>query len=346
MPQLLHREVFDDALFDLVEVVVILVEHAARFDRIEPVLAGLLPWDVEQPVEVRADHLVFGRRRSHPLQAIDFAKRDGLDSLRQMGFGDSRAQLLGLAVAFAKLALNGLHLLPQQVLALRVAHLLFGARFDLAFELEHLDLPRKRVRDGIELDEEAVLLEQLLFVVRLHVEEAREQIRQAQRIVEARYERLDVRGEPRCQRESAVDELLQTADVRVDLDRTFGRLRHRRDVRLHEPAFGLQLFGLHTRDALHQNAHAILCRRHLPHDGDGSDAVQIVRSGVVRLGSLQQQQHHAVARQRAVDGLDRHRTAHAERRDRQRQHDGAANRDHREDGWKLRRVRHSRSQCI
>ena len=33
--ELAHGEVLDDALLDLVEVVVIFVEHAARFDRIE-----------------------------------------------------------------------------------------------------------------------------------------------------------------------------------------------------------------------------------------------------------------------------------------------------------------------
>ena len=41
--QLADGQVFDDALLDLVEIVVILVEHAARFDRIEAILGALRP---------------------------------------------------------------------------------------------------------------------------------------------------------------------------------------------------------------------------------------------------------------------------------------------------------------
>ena len=53
-----------------------------------------------------------------------------------------------LAVAaLAELGLDRLHLLAQQVLALRVGHLLLGARLDLALELEDLDLARQRHRD-------------------------------------------------------------------------------------------------------------------------------------------------------------------------------------------------------
>ena len=58
--QLPDGEVLDDALLDLVEIVVILVEHAPRLDRIEPILGRHRPGDFEQPLEVRADHLRFG----------------------------------------------------------------------------------------------------------------------------------------------------------------------------------------------------------------------------------------------------------------------------------------------
>ena len=80
--QLLHRQILDDALLDLVEIVVILVEHLARGDRIEAVLGRHGPRDVEHPVDVGADHLVLGRGRRHPLEPIDFAVGDGRDVLR------------------------------------------------------------------------------------------------------------------------------------------------------------------------------------------------------------------------------------------------------------------------
>ena len=58
--ELPHRQVLDDPLFDLVEVVVILVEHAARLDRIDAILGRRRPRHIEQPVDVGAQHLVLG----------------------------------------------------------------------------------------------------------------------------------------------------------------------------------------------------------------------------------------------------------------------------------------------
>ena len=74
--ELPHREVFDDALFDLVEIVVILVEDAARLDRVDAILGDRQPGQLEHPVDVGADHLGLGRRRSHARQAIDLAVDD------------------------------------------------------------------------------------------------------------------------------------------------------------------------------------------------------------------------------------------------------------------------------
>ena len=346
LPQLLHGKVFDDALFDLVEIVVILVEDAPGFDGIEAILAGLLPGDIQQPVQVRADHLVFRRRRRHPLEAVDLAQRHRFDPLRQMGLRDARPQLLALAVAaLAELGLDGFHLLPQQVLPLRVAHLLLGPGFDLAFQLQDFDFARQRHRDRRQLDEDAVFLEELLLVLGLHVDQAGQQVGEPERIVEARHERLDIGREARGQRQSAVDQFLQPAYVRIDFYRALGRFGHRLDMRLHQSAFGLQLLGAHASDALDEHAHAVLCHRHLADDRDRANLVQIVWTRIVRLGALEQQQHHAIAGERTVDGFDRHRTTHAERRNRQWQHYRATDRHHGKVGGQLGRVRHSRSQC-
>ena len=74
--QLPDGEVFDDPFFDLVEVVVVLVEHTPCLDRIEPIVGRLRPRHVEDPVQVRADHLVLGRGRRHALEPLDLAQRD------------------------------------------------------------------------------------------------------------------------------------------------------------------------------------------------------------------------------------------------------------------------------
>jgi hypothetical protein len=56
--QLPDGEVFNDALFDFVEVVVVLVEHTARFDGIDAVRGGRCPRHIEQPVDVGPEHLI------------------------------------------------------------------------------------------------------------------------------------------------------------------------------------------------------------------------------------------------------------------------------------------------
>ena len=60
---------------------------------------------------------------------------------------------------------------------------------------------------------------------------------------------------------------------------------------------------------------------------DRADAVQIVERRLLGFVLLHQQQHEPIAGERAVDGFDRQRPADAERRDRQRQHDRAAQRN-------------------
>ena len=168
----------------------------------------------------------------------------------------ARADFLHLAVAFAELGLDRLQLLPQHVLALGVGHLLLGARFDAALELEDLNLARQRHGDRVELDLEVVLLEQLLLVLRLHVEQAGQQVGDAQRVVHARDERLDVGREPGRERQRAIDQLLQVAHARIDGDGPLGRLLERFEQRLHDAALHLQKLGARARHTLDEHAHA------------------------------------------------------------------------------------------
>ena len=129
--QLPDGQVLDDAFLDLVEVVVVLVEHAARLDRIEAIFGRRAPGHLEQPVEVRARHLVVGRRVVHARQPVQLARRDLARCPRADSRGDLLAQQLDLVgLALAELILDRLQLLPQVVLPLRVRHLLLRLRFD------------------------------------------------------------------------------------------------------------------------------------------------------------------------------------------------------------------------
>ena len=60
--QLAHREIFEDALLDLGQAVMVLVEDAARFGDVDALVGELRPGQLDQPIEVGADHAVLGAR--------------------------------------------------------------------------------------------------------------------------------------------------------------------------------------------------------------------------------------------------------------------------------------------
>ncbi len=66
-----HREVLEDALLDLLEAVVILIEDARGLLQIEVVLGRDVPRQADQPVDVGADHSDLGRGGGDPAHAVD-----------------------------------------------------------------------------------------------------------------------------------------------------------------------------------------------------------------------------------------------------------------------------------
>ncbi len=239
--QLPHGQVLDDALLDLVEIVVILVEHAARLARIEAVFGRDAPRDLEDPLDVRAQHLVLGRRLRHPLEALEFTRGRLPDGVGKLGLVDALAEVAGVGgVRLAEFVLDRLELLAQVVLPLRVAHLLLRLRLDLALELEQRDLALQRGRNRVELDHELVLLEQQLLVVGLEVEQAREDVGETQRVVDAEQQRPHIGRQAAGQRDGLVDLLAHAAHVGIDLDRLLGGVGVGGDDGAHEIAVARQ----------------------------------------------------------------------------------------------------------
>jgi hypothetical protein len=232
--QLADGKVLDDALLDLVEVVVILVEHLAGFDRIDAIGRRRAPRDIEDPVDVGPQHLVLRRRRVHAFEAIDFAHGDGMDALGQLCGLDARAQLRKVvAVALAEFLLDRLHLLAQVVVTLRVGHLLLRLRLDLALQFQQRHFSSQCAGDRLQLFDEVVLLEQRLLVLRLHIDERGQHVDEPQRIFDVHHDAAQLLGQSGRQRKRLVDELLDAADVRVHLDRPLEHLGERGDPCAH-----------------------------------------------------------------------------------------------------------------
>ncbi len=131
----------EDAVLDLLEVVVILVQHGPGVWEVEVVVGDLAPRQGHEPVEVRANDAVLGCGGGDLLQSRQLAVDGFLRVFRQLQLREAAAQLVDLrllGVTFAELVLDRLELLAQEELALAFLHLLLNLRLDLGAELEHL----------------------------------------------------------------------------------------------------------------------------------------------------------------------------------------------------------------
>ncbi len=133
-----HGQVLEDAVLDLLQVEMVVVENLLGLEHVQLVLGLDGPGQTDQPVQVSACHGVLCGLRRHLGQAIQLLL-GGLPGLfGHLGVFDLLLQLvdLGLSVVLlAQLALDRLHLLAQVVLLLRLAHLVGDLGLDAAGDL-------------------------------------------------------------------------------------------------------------------------------------------------------------------------------------------------------------------
>jgi hypothetical protein len=264
----------------------------------------------------------------HGSSRIDLPLGDGPHVVGQIGLRHPLAQHLRfVGLAFAQLLLNRLELLPQVVLTLGVSHFLLRLRFNLALELEHRHLAREQRVHQLELLDQRVGLEELLPLLGLDVEHRRQQIREAQRILDAGHELAHFRGQAGRERERAVDELLDPPHVRVHFDAALHLLGREADVRAHHVALDPQALDARPRHAFDDDVQSLRAARHLAHHADRADVVHLLDVRFVFVAALEQQQDHAVPGQRRIHRLDRHRPVDGERLDRHGEGDRAPQRD-------------------
>ncbi len=148
--QLAHREELEDPVLDLLDVVVVGVEHLAGVREVEVVLGRLVPRQRRDPLEVGADDAVLGHRRLQALEPAAARARPACatSSGSSIAASCSRSSLdLGLhLVALAELLLDRLQLLAQEVLALALVQLGLDLRLDLGADRDHLELAREDLR--------------------------------------------------------------------------------------------------------------------------------------------------------------------------------------------------------
>ena len=147
------------------QAVVVALQHAFGELEIANFLGLLLPRHRQQPVEVVAADRGFGAHRRHVLQPLEFRHGLLLRVRRHARGFDLLLQLVDLALfAAAQFLLDGLDLLVEVILFLRLLHLALHAALDgavhielLDFDIEHLGDARQAV-DRIEDFEQFLLL--------------------------------------------------------------------------------------------------------------------------------------------------------------------------------------------
>ena len=144
--ELAHGEELEDAVLDLLDVVVVLVEHLAGVREVEVVLGRLVPRQRRDPLQVGADDAVLGGLRRQALEPVELAVGLLADVLGQLDRRELLAQLAGLRrglVDLAELLLDRLELLAQDVLALALVELGLDLRLDLRADRDDLELARE-----------------------------------------------------------------------------------------------------------------------------------------------------------------------------------------------------------
>src|SRR5687768_2129409 len=138
LAQLAHGQMLEDAVLDLVEVEMVLVQHLARAADIDGATVGGAPRQARHPLQVGDDHPALRRAGLHAGQPLQLALGLASRLVRQAGLVDAAAQLghFGVVLAvLAELLLDGLRLLTEDELALLLGESLLGVAGDLAADL-------------------------------------------------------------------------------------------------------------------------------------------------------------------------------------------------------------------
>ena len=162
--QAAHRQEFQDALFDFLQAVVVRFEHLLGEFQVADFLGFLLPRHRQQPVQIIARNGGFGGHGRHIFQPLQFRHGLFLRVLGHAGRLDALFQLVDFALfAAAQFLLDGLDLLVEVILFLRLFHLALHAALNgavhvqlLDFDIEHLRHAREAV-DRIEDFEQFLL---------------------------------------------------------------------------------------------------------------------------------------------------------------------------------------------
>lgn len=333
---LLHRKIFEDPFLDLLEAVVILVEHLLGVRQIIVDLALLAPRQRDQRVDVVAHDGRLGRHRRHQLELLELGVGLLLRFLRHARGVDALLELLEIRafLTLAQFLLDRLDLLVQVVLALALFHLTLHAPADALFDLQDVDLGLELREQVLEALDDREHLEDVLLLVKLERKMRGDRIGQAARLVDPRQRRQDLRRNLLVQLHVLIELRHDRAAQRFRLG-AVGVVRLER----HHLAGELRLLffdrqRLRALQALDEHFHGAVGQlQHLQDVRDAADIVHVLFGRLILRGGLLRDEHDVLAAfHRHFEGLDRLRPAHEERDHHVRENDDIPQRQQQERG--------------
>ena len=304
-----HRKELEDPVLDLLDVVVVLVEHFPGMRQIEVVLRRFVPRQRRDPLEIATHHPVLSHRRLQALEPGQLPVDLLSDLLGQLDRSELLTQLIDLGlnlVGFTQLLLDRLQLLAKEVLALALLELGLHLGLDLRAELHDLELLREDLGKPAQTLAHVKLLEQLLLFLGLQPQRPRDQMREDDRIVDVGDHHLQLLGQVRDLLNDPRERLLHISHQRRQLgarSHDVGGVRHLGDeIRLG----GEEALDPNSLAALDQNPQSAVGNADHPGDhSDDADRIEVLRRRRLDLGVAAGNHHdRPVATQHVVDQLD------------------------------------------
>ncbi len=285
-PQLAHGQVLQDALLDLLQAVVVLVQDPAGVFDVQVVRCGHLPGQAHHQVQVGLDDAVLRGLDGHASHAVQLPESLLFGLLGHAGRLDALLQLAdlrGLLVLLAQLLLDGLELLSQIELPLHPLHLALGLGLDLAAQLHDLHLLVQELDQEQELVLDAVQLQDLLGVLDAQADAAGHQVGQLAGVLHVGGHHRQLVRHAAVQLHQPLEEVLDRSGQGLGLQVLFHLLRQD----LHSgPQVGLLLHPFPDADALQpldRQADGAVRRSEHPVDlGHGPHLVDLIRGGLLQ----------------------------------------------------------------
>ena len=283
--QLADGQHLEDAVLDLLQAVVVPVQHALGLGDVQIVLGESVPGQVEAGVQIGADDRAFLIAALHLGEAVHLFEKLLFPVLVQMEGRDLPAVLLGLGggiVVLAQLLADHVELLVEVVVALVLVHRLVYLLGDLLIDLEHPALPVHLLDEQMQTAHQGAFVQNGLLILEAEQEVGRDVLGQESGVGAGGDGKHHVLADVGVQRQQVVKALFDVADEDVRLRQLLG-LRHldrgRADGGQQEAAVVLHLGEFGAVFAFDQDADEVI--RHPHHLLDlGHDAVSIEVGGL------------------------------------------------------------------